>query len=155
MPTLRSTPVGRRMEDGFSTKIAHASDPDISFWEKTVQPPGVEGGDAIELTDMHNTAWRTFAARSLLTLTPIAVTVHWDPKVYSQIIALANVEGLITVHLPNADTIEFYGFFRNFIPGPHEEGSPPEADMEVVPTCRNPTTGAEVAPVYTEASTAT
>lgn len=150
MPTARSTPLGTSLDDGYSTKIAFAADPDVSFWEKTVQPPGVDGGDAIETTTMHNTAWRTMAARALKTLTPSSLTAAYDPKVYDQIIALINVEGLITVHFPDGSTLDFYGFLRNFVPQSHEEGSQPECEIEIVPTNVNPATGAEAAPTFTD-----
>ncbi len=148
MATARQTPAGTALDDGFSTKIAFAADPDVSFWEKTVTPPGVEGGDAIEQTTMFNTAWRTFAARALKTLTDSSVTAAYDPKVYDQIIALINVEGLITVHFPDASTIDFYGFLKDFTPGENSEGEQPEADITIIATNINPSTGAEAAPVY-------
>jgi hypothetical protein len=155
MTTARTTPHGIKMDDGFSTKIAFAADPDISFWEKTVTPPGIDGGDAIETTTMHNTTWRSMAARALKTLTESSITVAWDPQVYDQIVALINVEGLITVWFPNGDALDFYGFLKSFTPGDMSEGSPPEAEISIVPTNINPLTGAEAAPVFTEIATAT
>lgn len=155
MTTARTTPHGIKMDDGFSTKIAFAADPDVSFWEKTVTPPGIDGGDAIETTTMHNTTWRSMAARALKTLTESSITVAWDPQVYDQIVALVNVEGLITVWFPNGDALDFYGYLKSFTPGDMSEGSPPEAEISIVPTNINPTTGAEAAPVFTEIATAT
>ena len=146
--TARIAPVGIPLDDGFSTKIAFASDPDVSFWEKTVKPPGVDGGDAIEQTTMHNTAWRTMSSRSLKTLTPVTGTCAYDPVVYDQIVALINVEGSITVHFSNGDTLDFFGFLKSFDPGDNEEGSQPEASFEIVPTNTDPSDGSESAPNY-------
>lgn len=148
MPTSRSTPVGTKLDDGFSTLIAFADDPDVSFWEKTVQPPGVDGGDAIETTTMHNSTWRTMAARQLKTLTEVAVTAAWDPLVYDQIVALVNVEGLITVHFPDTSTLDFYGFLKDFVPGDNVEGEQPEADITIIPTNWNPNSGVEAGPTF-------
>lgn len=53
--TTRSAPGGTKLGDGFSTKIAFAADADVSLWEKTVTPPGVDGGDAVDTSTMHNT----------------------------------------------------------------------------------------------------
>lgn len=146
--TDRTTPAGTKLDDGFSTKIAFAADPDVSFWEKTVQPPGIDGGDPIDTTTMHNTAWRTMAARALKTLTESSLTVAYDPVVYDQIIALVNVEGAITVHFPNGDTLDFFGFLQTFEPDSNEEGSQPEATITIVPTNVDPSDGAEAAPNY-------
>ena len=152
--TTRVTPVGIHMDDGFSTKIAFAADANVSFWEKTVTPPGVEGGDAIETTTMHNVTWRTMAARKLRTLTDASITVMYDPWVFDQIVALVNIEGEITVHFPNGDTLDFWGFLKSFVPGELVEGSPPEAEITIVCTNQN-LSGVEVSPTLTAASTAT
>ena len=149
MATERSTPVGTALEDGFSSKIAFASDPDVSFWEITVTPPGIDGGDAIDQTTMFNTAWRTKAARQLKELTDAALTCAYDPEVIDQIIALVNVENLITVHFPDTSTLDFYGYLRSFTPGDLVEGERPEADVVIVCTNVNPVTGAETAPDFT------
>lgn len=153
--TARITPHGIRLDDGFSTKITFAADPDISFWEKTVTPPGIDGGDAIETSTMHNVTWRTMAARSLKTLTDSSLAVAYDPQVYDQIVALINVEGWLTCLFPNGDTLDFCGFLKAFTPGENSEGEMPEAEVTIVCTNKDAATGAETAPVFTEASTAT
>lgn len=148
MVTARQTPVGRFLEDGYSTKIAFASDPDVSFWEKSVTPPGIDGGDAIETSTMHNTTWRTMASRALKTLTDLTVVAAYDPRVYDQIVALCNVPDLITLHWPNLGTLEFWGFLKSFTPGENVEGTQPTATVIITPTNTHGTTGAEVAPNY-------
>lgn len=150
--TSRTAPVGTKLNDGYQTLIAFEVDPDVSFWEKTVQPPGVDGGDAINTATMHNTTWRTMAARSLKTLTPFKVTCAYDPLVYNQIVAMINVEGEITVHFPDTSTLDFFGFLKSFIPGDNVEGEQPEAELEIVPTNYNPNTGNEAGPTFTNNS---
>jgi hypothetical protein len=148
--TPRTTPpAGVKLEDGFKTLIAFAADPDISFWEKSVKPPGIDGGDAIDETTMHNTAWRTRSPRALKTLTDSTVTAQYDPKVYTQIEALVNVRGAITVHFPDNSSLAFYGFLQKFEPGELKEGDPPEASITIIPTNYDPVNHVEAAPVYT------
>lgn len=147
--TARVAPLGIELEDGFPTTIAFAADPDIAFWEKTVTPPGVDGGDAIEQTTMHNDLWRTFAARSLVTLTEMSLTAAWDPALYDSILNLVNVEGSITVHFSNGDTLDFFGYLRVFEPQEMSEGEQPEAQITIQPTNRDPVTHAETAPNWT------
>lgn len=146
--TARDTPVGTSLDDGYSTKIAFAEDADVSFWEKTVTPPGVEGGDAIETTTMHNTTWRTKAARSLKELTDGAITCAYDPAVYDQIIALVNVEGEITCHFSDSSTLDFWGYLKSFVPQECQEGEQPEAEIEIVCTNEN-SSGTETGPNWT------
>lgn len=152
MPTNRQPPAGVKPEDGFSTKYAFENDPDIAFWEKTVKPPGLDGGEAIDTTTMHNVQVRTFAPRSLVTLTPMTSRVTYDPRVYPQIIALINEPQEITVHFPNGDTLVFVGYLRVFNPADNSEGAQPEADIEIQPTNTDPDDGDEVLPVLTEAA---
>ena len=97
--TASSTPAGIHLSDGYSTKIAFERDPDVSFWEKTVAPPGLDGGDPIETTTMHNATFRTMRPRALYTLSEMTTTVAYDPNVYNNITDnLLNQEGSITIH---------------------------------------------------------
>lgn len=145
-PTTRSTPVGIKLDDGFSSKITFAADPDISFWEKTLQPPGVDGGDAVETTTMHNVTYRTMGPRQLKTLTNSSSVVAYDPAVLTQIIALINVRTTITVTFPDGSTWAYYGFLKSFEPSDLQEGEQPEATVEIVPTNFDPTNKVEAGP---------
>lgn len=147
--TARVAPTGIRLDDGYSTKIAFARDSNIQFWEKTVQPPSVDGGDAIDTTTMHNATYRTMAARSLITLGESKCTVAYDPDVYNAIIQLVNQEGAITVSFPDGSTLSFFGFLSKFEPGDLAEGEQPEADVTIIPTNWDPVNRVEAAPVLT------
>lgn len=151
-PSSRTTPVGTLLKDGYQTLVAFAADTDVSLWEKTVQPPGFDGGDEIDITTMHNTTWRTMAARSLMTLTNAQMTVAYDPAVVPQIEALINVETTVTVINSNGDKLAFFGYLKTFEPQEVEEGSQPEATCEIVPTNVDPVAGTEEGPVLTTAA---
>lgn len=148
--TARGTPGGEYLRDGYQSLIAFAANSTVSFWEKQVQPPGVEGGDAIDITTMHNVDWRTFAPRSLKTLTELSCTVAYDPEVYDDIVGLLNVNGWITIHFPDGSTLDFVGYLKTFAPAAMVEGTQPEATITVVPT--NELSGTEQAPDYSPAS---
>ncbi len=151
----RLTPAGKLLKDGYQTLIAMSLDADVSFWEKTVQPPGLDGGDEIDITTMHNTTLRTRAPRSLATMTNMEITAAYDPRLFEQILAVLNLEQTITVIFPNGDKLSFYGFLKNFEPQEVSEGEQPEANLTIVPTNRDPNTGAEENYVYTELHTGT
>ncbi len=146
-PTARQTPSGIHLEDGHGTLVTFAADPDVSLWEKNVTPPGVDGGDAIEQTTMHNTTWRPMAPRQLKTLTEFEMTCAYDPGVITQLVSLINVETTVTVTFNDGTTWAFYGFLKSFEPEELSEGEQPTASCTVVPTNRDPTTGAESGPV--------
>ena len=151
----RSTPAGKLLKDGYQTLIGMSLDADISFWEKTVQPPGMDGGDAIDITTMHNDVLRTMAPRSLVTMTEMSITAAYDPRLFAQILAVLNKEQTITVFFPNGDKVSFFGFLKNFEPQEVSEGEQPEANLTIVPTNRDPSTGAEETYLYTELNVGT
>jgi hypothetical protein len=96
--TARVDPPGIKLDDGHSTTFAFSADANVNLWEKTVTPPGIDGGDEIDTTTMHNNTWRTRAPRQLKTLTEMSCTCAYDPVVYTELLALINVRQSITVH---------------------------------------------------------
>jgi len=151
--TALSTPSGIALHDGFSCAIAFERDPDVSLWEKSVKPPGLDGGDPIETTTMRNTAWRTMRSRSLKTLTPVTLTVAYDPNVANNIDNnLINQEGSITIHYPDGSTYDFFGYLQLFDPSDLTEGEQPEASVTIQPTNWDPDNDVEAGPVLTEVS---
>ena len=148
-PSVPGTPTGHKLGDGYQTRVAFAGNLTISFWEKAVTAPGVDGGAEIDTTTMHNVHWRTMAPRTLVTMTAFSMTVGWDPALYTAILAMLNVPTTVTVVFPDGSSICFFGYLKSFKPGSMEEGKFPEATIEVSPTNTDPTTCAEEAPVFT------
>lgn len=148
-PSARVAPTGIHLEDGFSTLITLATDTNIELWEKTVKPPGIDGGDSIPQTTMHNTAWRTMAPRQLKTLTETTTTCAYDPLIYTSILASVNIPTTITVTFPDGTTLAFYGYLQKFEPSDLKEGEQPEATVTITPTNYDPVNHVEAAPVLT------
>ncbi len=144
----RVAPTGVKLDDGFKTHFSFASDTDVGLWEKTVKPFGFDAGDAIVTTTMHNTRWRTKAARQLVDLTPMSGTAAYSPDQLNAILALVGVEQAITVHFSDGDAMSAYGFLKSFEPQECSEGSQPEAQFSVEFTNVDPATGAEVGPAF-------
>lgn len=135
-------------KDGFSTILSFAADPTVLFEQRAVTPPGVSGGGPIDTTTMSNTTWRTKSPKSLVDLTEAALTVVYDPATYDEIIALVNVNNLITVTFPDGSTLDFWGWLDSFTPGENTEGDQPTASISVQPSNVNGS-DVETAPVYT------
>ena len=148
--TTRLTPSGIRFPNGYSSKIAFNRDADFSFWERNVGSPGVDGGEPIDTTTMHNSTWRTMVARDLLTLTPFTVTGAIDAGVYTDSINnLINQEGSITRRLPDGSTLDFFGYLQKIEFGEFVEGEMPTATLTIVPTNYDPVNRVEAGPVLT------
>lgn len=144
--TPRVTPVGRRLRDGYQTLITFERDPDVSLWEISVTPPGVDGGDAVDTFTMHSVDWRTMGARQLKTLTESSFVAAYDPAVLTQLIELVNVETVVTVTFPDGSTWAYYGYLRVFEPNEITEGEQPTANCTIQPTNEDPVNDVEAGP---------
>ena len=148
-PTTRVTPDGIKLDDGYQTLVTFEADTNISFWEKSINPPGLDGGETNDTTTMHNVTYRTSAPRALKTMTEMTITAAYDPDLYDEALALINVETVITVTFPDGSTLAFWGYLRVFAPSEVAEGSQPECSLTIQPTNQD-TDGAEQAAVMTE-----
>lgn len=151
-PTVRAVPLGAKLKDGYQSYITFASNPNVGFWEKTVKPPGMDGGDKIKQSTMHNQSVHTYAPRTLVDITDSQTKVAYDPAVWDDIYDLLNVPTTITVHFSDGSTLAFYGFLKMFDPGEMVEGEQPEATITIVATNVDPITCVEELPVMTPAA---
>ena len=145
--TARQDPGGIRIDDGYRTLITFATDPDVQLWEKSIKPPGMDGGEGIDTTTMHNDTYRTKSPRQLKSLTESTFTAGYDPVIYTSLIALINVETTITITFPDGTTLAFYGYLQKAEQSELKEGEFPEVTCTFTPTNQDPTTGDEEAPV--------
>jgi hypothetical protein len=149
--TARTIPTGFKMPDGFKTTIAMAENPGVQFWEMTVKPMTVDGGELIPTTSQLNVAWRTFAPKSLKTGLPVTGKAFYDPNVIPELIAMINVGQAITVHLPTNATIAFWGVLQKYEFEEQEEGKSPMLTYTIGVTNWDPVNNVEAGPVYTPA----
>ena len=142
-----------RIDDGHPTKITFSKDGSgsgITFWEKSVTPPGVDGGGENDTTTMHNVKYRTRSPKKLITMTAMSMVCAYDPVVYEDIMDSINVNQQITVEFPDGSTVTFWGWLNSFVPGDVAEGEQPTATVEIIPSNQNDD-GAEMGPTYAEA----
>jgi hypothetical protein len=121
-------------DEGYRSLIAFEDDPDLEFWEMVVGAPGIDGGDPVPTTTMHNNALRTKAPRKLKELMPFQVQGKFNSGTVDAVYAQINVVQWITIHWPDSATYSFPGFIKSFQPGQAQEGNPLEGTLEVVPT---------------------
>ncbi len=136
------------LTDGFKTKIAFASDPDVAFWENSSTPPGIDGGEKVAMSNMFNVDWHTDAPQALKRLTDSSLNAFWNPKYLAEVLALINVNGWITVTFSDGTTLDFVGYLQSAIPQSFEIGQPPMIAIKINPTNRL-NTGVETVPVIT------
>lgn len=136
------------LHDGYSTLISFDLSASVKFKEKTVTPPGLDGGGAIETTTMRSVKWRTNQPKALITLTECTMSASYDPEVYDDILAMLNQNQEITIEFPDLSTYLFWGWIDKFEPEELSEGEFPTATVTIQPSNED-NSGNEVDPVYT------
>lgn len=144
--------MAHRIDDGLGAAISFSLDASVRLWEKEITPPGIDGGGPNRISTLRNTTWHTDAPKGLLTMTPITITVAYDPAVYNEILAMALRNQQATVTFPDASTYVIWGWIDKFTPGPMVEGAQPTAQLVFQPSNQN-ASGVETAPVFTDGST--
>lgn len=151
--TVRQAPAGNRLKKGRKCLVAFSLDPDIALWEIDPKPPGMSGGDMVDITTQHNNTRRQFEPRDLITDTDGTMSCAYDPRVYPQLLAVLNKKGSVTFLYPNGDTISWWAVLREAEPdGGMTEDNMPTMTITISPTNTNPTTGAEEGPLLVEAA---
>ena len=133
------------LTDGFSTTYTFSLNPSVRVKEIDVTPPPVQGGGKVDQTNMRNSAWRTASPKDLKTLGAAAAEVAYDTAAYDDIIAMVNVNQLITVNQPDGTHLNFWGWIDVFTPSKNTEGTRPTATMTMEPSNLN-NSGVETAP---------
>lgn len=147
-------PSGTPLRDGHATRIYFDLAPTVQFWEKSVTPPGLDGGGENDTTTMHNVRWRTRQPKKLITLTEVSASCAYDPAVYDSILNIINVNQWITVEFSDGSTVSFYGWLNQFTPNDISEGEQPTADIQIIPSNQD-NSGNEVNPDYVAGGTGT
>lgn len=136
-----------RLDDGHGTLFQIGDSPLASLWEKTVTPPGIDGGDPVDTTTMHNKNMRTFEPRKLKTLTEAGASCAYDTSCYSVLNGLINKKKHISTIFPDGSRYTFWGYLRVFTPDEISEGEQPTAQVSIQP-CNTDESGEESEPEY-------
>lgn len=126
--------MSQRLRDGLSTTVSFSLNPNVTLWETSVTPPGLDGGGPNDTTSMRNSTWRTRQPKKLKTLTAFTFTAQYDPVVYDQFLAMLNVNQQITVKFPDGDKYTMWGWVNSLAPNAITEGSPPTITVGIEPS---------------------
>ena len=150
-PVVRQTPSGLMLRNGYRTLVTIGLDPDVCFWEKTVQPPQTQGGPMVDNTTMWNEEWRTKAPGALKDTGPCTVVGAYDPNIESMLNDLVNVETTITIRYPDGSTVARYGVLNSWQPGQIQENQLPEGTFSIEFTNWDPVNNVEAGPAVASA----
>lgn len=152
-PVARTVPTGKMLKDGHRTTFTMQNYPGLNLKEKEVKGVGYDGNEEIDTTTMFNNLVRTYAPRKLIKGTAAQVKASYDTDVLPTLLGQINTEQSFTETYPNGSTLCWYGFLKSAEREAHKEGEQPTFNLTVVPTFADPSTGAEVLPVFTDSGT--
>jgi len=149
----RGTPTGTMLNNGYQSLVAFTENATLGVWEKEVTPPGLDSGDKIDVTTMHNTTYKTFVHQALVEVTDSGMTCAYDPGQLSALVTLltdaSNTNQLISYHYPDGSSWDVYGFLKSFTPETLSNGTQPQATVTIVHTNLNiADPPVETAPAY-------
>jgi hypothetical protein len=148
-PVVRTAPTGKRLKNGYRVSIGFSTNLTVKLWEISIKPPGIDGGDSINVTTQWESTWEAHAARALKRMTDGTFKFGYDPAFWSSIVALVNVEQTITLGLPNGGTLTFYGYAKSFEFDELQNGTMPTGTGAFVATNYDPVNDVAADPVYT------
>lgn len=142
------------LNDGFPTTIDFDLAPTVKFKEKTITPPGMDGGGPNKTSTMRNIRYHTKQPKGLIDMSAMTTTVSYDPECYDSVEQdLLNKNGQVTINFPDGSMLTVYGWLDKFMPQEISEGEQPEAEI-TIEISNQDDDGNEVAPDY-QASTGT
>ena len=100
---------------------------------------------------MFNVKYRTFAPKTLITLTEASGTAAYDPNVIPELLAMLNFPSSVTVHFPSNEQYSFFGFIQKVEFKELKEGEQPELDYTIGITNYDYINNVEAGPLYTPA----
>lgn len=149
--TVRQSPNGIIVPDGYKSLITFARLPDAPFWEKSLTTGGLEGGDEIDISTMHNSKTKTARARKLYKPKKITVKAGYDAKFKNVVRStLINVETTITETEPDGSTYAYFGYLQDVEFGEKTEGGFPEVTLTIIQTNYDPANHVEAEAVFVE-----
>jgi hypothetical protein len=134
--------------DGHSTIIELLGFGGITLKEKTVTPPGYDGGGPNDTTNMRLKVLRTKQPKKLKSLDKTNALVFYNADQLQLYLLAINVVQYIRVTFPDGNRVKFYGWLNTFKHAEHKEGEPPCATIEIEPTNQDPANGNESLPVW-------
>lgn len=137
--TVRQTPSGLRLVNGFSSKVTLKRYPAISLWEISGTNFGYSGGEPVDTTTMHNVAVRTKHPRDLYERTDATWTFAYDPAVGNQLREAVNQLDEVTVTWRDGSTEANWAWLREATFNELTDGEMPTMSCVFTPGNMDPT----------------
>lgn len=149
--TAPQLPTGLVEIDPHGTLITFASAPTAPLWIKAITPFGYEGGEHIDIGNMHNASVTTKAPQSIIDITNATMRVAYDASQLGTLFGLINQPDNITFMASSRNAMAVWGYMKSFVPEEvvkSQEAQQPTAMVTFVATNYDPNEGTEEVPVF-------
>lgn len=148
--TARVLPDGVSLGNGFGSMVVFQLAPSLDIFEKSVQPPAMDGGDKIDTTTHLNSVYESSKPQCLVSHDDAVVIAAYDPAVLSTIEDMINEEQSISFLYPDGSAYVVWGYLKRAEPSPLVKGVQPEITLTIVVTDWDPTLCVEAGPVFVD-----
>lgn len=145
---VRAIPLAIRLDSGYQSLVVFRAIENLAIFEKTVQPPSPNGGDAIMTTTMLNQFSETKAPQRLVGDDDAIVVAAYDPAVMSTLRQMTNVPDSITFAYPDGSAEVYWGYLQKVAKSPLQKDQQPEMTLTIVITNWDPINCVEAGPVF-------
>ncbi len=151
-PTLsaRAIPLAIRLDCGYQSVVCWKSHTSLAIFEKTVQVPSPDIGDAIKTTTMLNEYYETKAPQRLVGHDDGVVVAAYDPHVMATIEALTGFVDAITWGYPDGSAEVYWAYLSKAAKSPLQKDQQPEMTLTIVVTNFDPVNCVEAGPVFVQ-----
>jgi hypothetical protein len=144
----RIIPIANRLDVGYQSVLVFHAFAALAIFEKTVQPPGGDGGAPIMTTTMLNLAYETKAPQRLRGYSDGVVVAAYDPKVVAVLDELINLPTSITFGWPDGTAAAFWAYLQKYEFSALEKDKQPDVTLTVTVTNWDPVNCVEAGPVH-------
>lgn len=148
--TTRILPGGVRLDNGWPTTIAFASNPSIEIYEKSIQPARISVGDPIMTDTMLNVVAVTKAPPCLEDWGDIVVVAAYDPSVMDELRTLLGQIDSVTINFPEGTQYVFWAYLGSIEFSPLVKNTQPEVTLTITVTNWDPIRCVEALPVINQ-----
>lgn len=117
--------------DGFPTTTSIGG---TDLKEVAVTPPALDGGEAIDVTTMRNTNYKTVVPRRVYQLGEMRITAAYTVQKFYNLLQQVNTIQDISFTYPDGHTVTFKGYIREVKPDALQEGQMPRLSITIRPT---------------------
>jgi hypothetical protein len=124
-PTVRGSPTGIRLKDGWRSLATFSVNPTLCIEEVEITPGGFTLGTPVDQTTQWNVTYETAAPQGLRQQKDVTITFAYDPQAIVDLDAMAGIEQTLTIKYKDGSTLANFGWLNETDYEPLRRGTQP------------------------------